>query len=452
MQIFEACGDAASFLAQDPEHVVALHCKAGKGRTGLMVCCLLLHLGVCTSPADAMQFYATRRTFNGKGLTIPSQKRYVCYFHLQLQAIRRQFGNSSGRPSSADAVQGQAKGASAVAPAATGGSESDAVPLTTVGGSESDAVPLTTVGGSESDAVPLTTAGGKNNVLTSQHDTHDDAHAGPAGDDEQQRASNVQQEPNQPQSESSGTAAPAALSSASPQGASEQDDPVSPIAHASAAIGPWAPTSNSTVVPKVAATVRSICVRGRALSHSHLGVAIYRRVPGSLQRELVLRCPAQPVGGASSPGTKDIPMVSMPATLFQGIQTPLSALGDKQDSHLLLSDAGELPLGQVKCEPDLTVWQGESVMGEDGVDLQSTDYHIVITGHSSTQSAGKKIAAAWVNAAFLPHSAPDVAGGTAPGMLSLGKWSLDKVFKDKGHKIVSSHFALHLLYDKTPLE
>lgn len=33
--------DAAAWLQADPDKVVVVHCKAGKGRTGLMICCLL---------------------------------------------------------------------------------------------------------------------------------------------------------------------------------------------------------------------------------------------------------------------------------------------------------------------------------------------------------------------------------------------------------------------------
>jgi hypothetical protein len=38
------CAEASAWLAAHPENVVVVHCKAGKGRTGLMLCCLMLHL------------------------------------------------------------------------------------------------------------------------------------------------------------------------------------------------------------------------------------------------------------------------------------------------------------------------------------------------------------------------------------------------------------------------
>ena len=52
-----------------------VHCKAGKGRTGLMVSCLLMHLGHEKCAKDAIDFYNRRRTHDGRGLTVPSQRR-----------------------------------------------------------------------------------------------------------------------------------------------------------------------------------------------------------------------------------------------------------------------------------------------------------------------------------------------------------------------------------------
>jgi len=83
--ISECCGRMANFLSKDEKNVVAIHCKAGKGRTGMMVSCFLLYLERCQTPSDALGLFARRRTLDGKGVTIPSQMRYVDYFHEQLK-------------------------------------------------------------------------------------------------------------------------------------------------------------------------------------------------------------------------------------------------------------------------------------------------------------------------------------------------------------------------------
>ena len=38
------CEDAKKFLDEDSKNVVAIHCLAGKGRTGTLISCLLLYL------------------------------------------------------------------------------------------------------------------------------------------------------------------------------------------------------------------------------------------------------------------------------------------------------------------------------------------------------------------------------------------------------------------------
>ena len=82
------CAEAAEWLDADLSNVVAVHCKAGKGRTGVMVCALLLWRGECSDPASALEYYARERTHNGKGVTIPSQIRYIIINSIKLHSNR----------------------------------------------------------------------------------------------------------------------------------------------------------------------------------------------------------------------------------------------------------------------------------------------------------------------------------------------------------------------------
>ncbi len=100
--IEQFCKDVKAYLAESDKNIAAIHCKgkknrispllffdkcfaAGKGRTGTMIICYLLYAHFYSDPDHAKRYYAAMRTYNRKGLTIPSQIRYVDYFYLSLR-------------------------------------------------------------------------------------------------------------------------------------------------------------------------------------------------------------------------------------------------------------------------------------------------------------------------------------------------------------------------------
>ena len=81
--IEDFCKDVHDFLRLSGENTVAIHCKAGKGRTGVMICAYLLHITSnfeFSTIRETLELYGKERTENGKGVTIPSQWRYVHYY------------------------------------------------------------------------------------------------------------------------------------------------------------------------------------------------------------------------------------------------------------------------------------------------------------------------------------------------------------------------------------
>jgi hypothetical protein len=135
------CVDAAAWLAASPCHVVAFHCKAGKGRTGVAVCGLALFLLALAPPALAasalgpglaahigggglppgelaaavMSWYASGRTANGRGITIPSQRRCVQRFAELLAAAAAAAGGLGGVAAVAEAARRAAAAEAATA-------------------------------------------------------------------------------------------------------------------------------------------------------------------------------------------------------------------------------------------------------------------------------------------------------------------------------------------------
>lgn len=82
------CERAYAWQNTHEQNVLVLHCKAGKGRTGIMLCAYLIYSGRCSSVEEAVRLYNEARTLDGDGLTIPSQLRFLSYFANQCQISR----------------------------------------------------------------------------------------------------------------------------------------------------------------------------------------------------------------------------------------------------------------------------------------------------------------------------------------------------------------------------
>ncbi|CAM9208714.1 unnamed protein product, partial [Discosporangium mesarthrocarpum] len=83
--VVDFCESAKAWLDVDEHNVVSLHCKAGKGRAGIMATCLMVRMGETVE--DAISCYNTTRVSDYKGLTVVNQRKWVFYYERVIDQI-----------------------------------------------------------------------------------------------------------------------------------------------------------------------------------------------------------------------------------------------------------------------------------------------------------------------------------------------------------------------------
>eukprot|EP01121_Diplochlamys_sp_Union-15-3_P019740 TRINITY_DN7511_c0_g1_i1.p1 TRINITY_DN7511_c0_g1~~TRINITY_DN7511_c0_g1_i1.p1 ORF type:complete len:356 (+),score=40.66 TRINITY_DN7511_c0_g1_i1:70-1137(+) len=76
--LFKVLSTMDDFLNEHPDNVIAVHCKAGRGRTGMTVASYLV-LKKQFNAEDAVLYFAQKRSRTYTGIVVPSQERYVSY-------------------------------------------------------------------------------------------------------------------------------------------------------------------------------------------------------------------------------------------------------------------------------------------------------------------------------------------------------------------------------------
>mmetsp|Transcript_6264 Transcript_6264/g.23542 ORF Transcript_6264/g.23542 Transcript_6264/m.23542 type:complete len:366 (-) Transcript_6264:1396-2493(-) len=78
--LFVVCEKIHEFMMKDERNIVIVHCLAGRGRTGTICACYLCFNGMFDNGSQALDYFAQKRSRESKGVTQPSQRRYVQYF------------------------------------------------------------------------------------------------------------------------------------------------------------------------------------------------------------------------------------------------------------------------------------------------------------------------------------------------------------------------------------
>ncbi|XP_076828075.1 tensin-3 isoform X2 [Brachyhypopomus gauderio] len=78
-KICTICKTMENWLHSDPQHVVVIHCRGGKGRIGVVISSFVYFTDISASADQALGRFAMRKFYDDKvsALMTPSQKRYV---------------------------------------------------------------------------------------------------------------------------------------------------------------------------------------------------------------------------------------------------------------------------------------------------------------------------------------------------------------------------------------
>ena len=78
-------GRAELFLSQHKLNVVVFLCENGFQKCGLLISCVMLHIGISMDAKEASSFFISDRISQGKELFSPSITRYIHYYEAVLR-------------------------------------------------------------------------------------------------------------------------------------------------------------------------------------------------------------------------------------------------------------------------------------------------------------------------------------------------------------------------------
>jgi len=82
--LFKCIQTMDAWLNADPLNVVAIHCMAGRGRTGTVISSFFLYTRMFATASEALSFFASKRSMTAEGVGVPSQIRYVEYIQIMM--------------------------------------------------------------------------------------------------------------------------------------------------------------------------------------------------------------------------------------------------------------------------------------------------------------------------------------------------------------------------------